>query len=480
MRTKATITFSSDNAATIQQPSQAEGSVASAGRKRIGAPAFIGTGATSIFIAVCTVLQGILVARILGPIGRGELAAAILWPSVFAGIGLFGIDTAISRASAREHSLGAITRTAILLSLCTAAVTMTVCYFLLPQLLLRSHAHLLRIANVFLVYILINHLALSLIAIDQGTGNFKRFNVSRMILYPTFLLLVVVIWAIGLSSAFWFVIATLFANATVMVFRLYLGLRSFKLIGALYPPAHICKQGLRFGLAKMVNTFYEYADKTLLLWLLDVRELGLYMAALAASGAISSLANSSGMVTFTIAAQDENRTGFERIARVFRAVVLIWLFFGGFLTLGMPYLLPLVYGREFVSAVSPAILLIPGSALAGLSSLLEQTMRGQGRAFVGVEGRLAGLAAMVPIGYFASKTWGINGVCLALIIAQAAGFIVLVIHTKYHYQRVPLLKALVPTFEDVRELVSIMLNQIGIRRPTKSCKQRVSMQKADL
>jgi O-antigen/teichoic acid export membrane protein len=451
----------------MQESKKADEFVASSVHKRITSRAFISTGATNIFIAVCTMVQGFILARILGPTGRGELAAAILWPSVFAGIGLFGISTAISRAAAKKHNLEAITRTGILLALGTAAITAAGCYVLLPRLLTQSHAHLLRVAHVFLLFILMNHLALNLIAVDQGAGNFKRFNISRMILYPASLLLVVVIWAAGLSSVFWFVVAALLANAAVVIFRLYLALRNSKLIGPLYPPAQICKEGLRFGLAKIVNTFYAYADKTLLLWLLGVRELGLYMAALTASGVVNSLASSSGMVIFTMAAQDAHRSDFERIAKVFRAVVLLWVFLGGCLALTMPYLLPLVYGREFVAAVNPAIWLIPGSALAGLSSLLEQTMRGQGRAFVGVEGRLAGLAAMVPIGYLASKAWGINGMCVAFSAGQAANLVVLVAYTKHHYRQISLLKSLVPTLKDVRELAMRGMSWVRTSRPSK-------------
>jgi O-antigen/teichoic acid export membrane protein len=459
--------FSPDNTAAIQESKEADEFVASAGHKRIETRAFIGTGATSVFIVVCAVVQGFMEARILGPTGRGELAAAILWPSVFAGIGLFGIDTAISRVSAKKHNQEAITRTGILLALCTATVTTAACYLLLPRLLPQSSAHLLPVANVFLLYIFLNHLALNLIAVDQGTGNFKRFNFSRMILYPAYLLLVVVIWATGMRSVFWFAIATLLANATVVIFRLYLAPRNSRLIGPLFPAAQICKEGLRFGLAKMINTFYEYADKTLLLWLLEVRELGLYMVALTASGVVNSLASSSGMVIFTIAAQETHRSGFERIAQVFRTVVLLWVFLGGLLALTIPNLLPLVYGREFVAAVNPAILLIPGSALKGLSSLLEQTMRGQGRPFVGVEGRLAGLAAMVPIAYFASKAWGMNGICLAFSAGQLANFAVLVVHTKYHYRQISLFKSLVPTLKDVRELAKRGMNWLRTSQPSK-------------
>ena len=47
-------------------------------KKHIGTNAFIGTFGTSILIQACGVIQGVIVARLLGPVGRGEYAAVIL------------------------------------------------------------------------------------------------------------------------------------------------------------------------------------------------------------------------------------------------------------------------------------------------------------------------------------------------------------------------------------------------------------------
>ena len=208
----------------------------------------------------------------------------ILWPSVFAGIGSFGVDIALCRTAARGCDLGAITRAALLLAVCTAAVTAGVCYALLPQLLPADKGHLLPIAHLFLLHIIINHVALNLIGIDQGAGNFRRFNVARMILYPAYVGLIVLLWSLGWTRVSAFAGALLIASAAAAVYCLFHALRSFRLVGALFPPLRIVRQGLQYGLARAVETLYLYADRALLLWLLDVRELGLYTAARTDSG----------------------------------------------------------------------------------------------------------------------------------------------------------------------------------------------------
>src|SRR4030042_1759981 len=99
----------------------------------------------------------------------------------------------------------------------------------------------------------------------------------------------------------------------------------------------------------------------------------------------------------------------------------------------MQLLLPLVYGGEFASAVNPARLLIAGSAFAGLANLLDQNMRGQGRPFAGLEGRIAGIIVMAILGMLLSQPWGLIGMCLAFIFGQLVCMVVLTYCTIRNY-----------------------------------------------
>src|SRR4029079_13570219 len=70
-------------------------------RRKIGAREYVSTFGTNIAIQLCTIMQGILLARLLGPTGRGQFAAATLWPTIFAGVGGLGLTVALARRSAR-------------------------------------------------------------------------------------------------------------------------------------------------------------------------------------------------------------------------------------------------------------------------------------------------------------------------------------------------------------------------------------------
>src|SRR4051794_13152716 len=79
--------------------------------------------ATSAAIQAINVLTGVALARTLGPHGRGELVALILWPSILAAFGSLGLSEAVTYhcARARENA-GVVTGTAIALGLAQSFV----------------------------------------------------------------------------------------------------------------------------------------------------------------------------------------------------------------------------------------------------------------------------------------------------------------------------------------------------------------------
>ena len=59
--------------------------------------------AASVAIQGLNVLTGIVLARTLGPAGRGELAAVMLWPSILAAVGSLGVRGRPMRPQVAPH-----------------------------------------------------------------------------------------------------------------------------------------------------------------------------------------------------------------------------------------------------------------------------------------------------------------------------------------------------------------------------------------
>jgi hypothetical protein len=67
-----------------------------------------GTFSTSLAIQACGAGTGILTARLLGPVARGELATVILWPVILSNLGLMGCNWALAREDGRPTSIASV------------------------------------------------------------------------------------------------------------------------------------------------------------------------------------------------------------------------------------------------------------------------------------------------------------------------------------------------------------------------------------
>jgi len=428
--------------------------------KRLGAKVFVGTFGTSVFVLGCAVIQGIILARILGPSGRGDYTSIILWPTVFAYLGLLGTSFVIGRLAAKEKDIGSIFRSGILLAVLTSVLAVLIGYWLLPFLVPAEKHRLLPFARWFLLYIPVCQISANLAAVDQGSGNFFRLNFIRALQSPVFITVLVVIFILGIEKVIWFVMALLVAHAIVVLSRMILMLREHGIKGRIYPVLKILRRGFPFALTTAGVQGYQYVDKILLLWLLEPRHMGLYVIALSASSVMNTISGSMGLVSFTIAAQQSNSEGFGRVGSIFRKAVVAKLVIGTCLALAMPFLLPLVYGEEFSEAVKPAILLIAGSSFAGLSLLLDQCMRGQGRPLAGLAARVVAIVTMVVLGLPLSRYWGIIGMAGAFLVAQFCCLCVIVWKVLIHYDNAKL-SGFVPKLGDITDLLGVARTALG-------------------
>ena len=420
-------------------------------RRQIGAREFASTFGTNVAIQLCTIIQGILLARLLGPTGRGQFAAASRWPMLFAGGGGMGLTVALARRSAHVQDPSQIMRTGLILSLATGTFATLCCILAMPSLMANVDAVSRASAWYFLPFILMNHVALAFVAIDHGAARFTSFNWTRLVLNPVYLALLIVLWLTGTTSVKYFVLSLVAANAAVAAVRIGVAAWRHSLVGPIEPLMPLVRDAIPFGMASLVSPLIQYVDKALLLYLLGTTELGMYTVALAAASVASSLAASASAISFGISAQTNDPNVFERVARVFRLTAWIWVIAGLALAAVIPMLLPLVYGAAFTEAVWPASLLIPAGAFAGQASVLEESLRAQGRAFIGLEARVSGMIVFVATGWFLAQQSGLVGVAIAYNAAQFVALAFMLCAARWHYSRASSLE-LVPRAADLVEL----------------------------
>jgi len=411
---------------------------------------YLNTFATSLFIQICTVFQGVLLARLLGPNGRGEFASVILWPSVFAGIGILGINMAIARFAGQGISSGRLVKTAIKAAVFTGVLSAIVCGILLPVLLPEDKHHLLPAAYLFLLFIPVNHLGMNLQGIDHGAGNFNWLNITRALIYPVFFLGVLICWVLA-DKVFWVVVCLLIANGSVVLLRLFAKRKDLRNELPDVGYIKLIKESFPYITASLISILYMQMDKALLVWLLAPEDIGWYVAAFAASGSINVLNGALGIVQFSAAAQSKPRYGFVDLASVLRRGGIVSIMGGSVLAIMLPFLIPLVYGAAFQPATAMAFILLPGLILAGLGEIVNQALRGQGQPLAGVLSKLVGLIVMGIAGIYLSGFMGGRGIALGYVLGESTAFVGLFV-VAISYYRDASWKDLLPSIVDIKFL----------------------------
>lgn len=400
--------------------------------------------------------QGVVIARILGVEGRGIYAAAVLWPVMFALTGLWGVNRTVGRIAAVATDSRAVIRSTLLLGVLVSAATLIVGVMLIPVVLPADKRGLvLPLALTSLALVPARQMSQLLWGVWQGAGRFRRMNVVRGLMNPSFLLMLLILWLAGATSIEHVVWVTILSSMLAATVAVCVAIREAGLRGPLYPIKKILVDSWRFGVTNLSNQIYERVDQIMLLWLLSKSDLGLYMVAWTAAGLVHNFASSIAIVAFTKCAMAEPGKGFPMVGNMIRKSLILLLLSAGGLAVVIPLLLPLLFGKGFGPAVQTAFVLMPGQAVFGIIVVLDLCMYGQGKPMAGLVGRIFAMIGMVLVSLVLAGPLGRLGVAIAYNIGQIICLSIMLVLVFRHFEDSSA-RLLVPTRTDIGELWSLM------------------------
>src|SRR5262245_25191303 len=156
------------------------------------------TVSANFLLTALGIVTGILVARLLGPGGRGELAAITLWPNTLLTMGGLGIPSTIAYFVARQpQQVAKIYTNALALAVIQCLVLIVVGFVLIPIALRREFAHVIPLALVFLLSIPLSLNAGIHMGILQGLLWMKQHSLLRMIPAGVYMLGLLLLGGLG-------------------------------------------------------------------------------------------------------------------------------------------------------------------------------------------------------------------------------------------------------------------------------------------
>ena len=182
-----------------------------------------GTFSTSLAIQASGAATGILTARLLGPVARGELATVILWPVILSNMGLMGCNWVLAREVAKDPGRERDwTAAGVAVGLVTALVFFVAGYVAIPWLLPPDRGYLLPLARVCLSLIPLDICNQTLLAVEHGRMRWRRYNLLRLSLVLFYLGLILLVGVGHKSQVRWFVAAFLGSQVLAVVLRLWI------------------------------------------------------------------------------------------------------------------------------------------------------------------------------------------------------------------------------------------------------------------
>ncbi|PYU01234.1 MAG: hypothetical protein DMG38_04255 [Acidobacteria bacterium] len=385
-------------------------------------------------LALLGLVTGVLVARLLGPQGRGELAAIQTWPTNIASLAMLGLAEATVYFSAREpRQAGRHLSSAIALALLLSPPVGLIAYLLMPVLLSAQSVHVIQAARWYLLLIPVMALVGMPFNALRGRSDFLIWNALR--LTPNIGWLIVLIAACSLRAAtpqwlagtFLVVLSLLFVPVFVVTRR--------RVPGPFTPDYRLWRPMLSYGAPSAVGSvpqmFNLRLDQMLMAALFAPRQLGLYVVAVAWSGAAAPAASAIGAVAFPrVASQRLAAAGAETLGQTIRLGILACACVGGVVLILAPVGIPLLFGARFAPAIPAALILTVAGAVLGLNVILEEGVRGLGDTRVILWSELAGLVTTIAALALLLRPLGIVGAAIASLLAYVAVCVSLVIQVR--------------------------------------------------
>jgi len=390
--------------------------------------AFLGTASANFLIAVGGTIAGIIAARLLGPSGRGELAAATAWAGILTVIATLGVPQAITFFSARNPGKkDEIFSASLLLWVMQGSAVVVIGWMAATLVLGRFQPAALPAVQIYLFSVPFGLLVTYLSTMAQGLKRFGLFNGMRIASATAFPLVMIMSLLVGINDAK--SIVTLMLGAQIVT--AFLALIVF--VARIRPAIHLVTiqiwELLRYGIRSYWGSLSWMAnarlDQLIMSAFVDLGQLGLYAVAVSYSTVLFPLSGAFAMVLFPRVAGERGKVAERSIRRALRANLLVSSTGALLLALVSPLLLPLLFGIEFRDAVLPAIILLIAIVILGFNYVLSDGLRGLGYPGTTSIAELAGAMTTVIGLVLFLPLLGIYGAAVVSVLSYAIVALVL-------------------------------------------------------
>ena len=377
---------------------------------------------SNALIQVANLIAGLLTARVLGPKGRGELAAVLLWPQFLAYLLTLGVPIASVYHSSRNPGLAkTFSAIALLTSAIMGIVAAAVGLVIIPHSLTEYSPQIVHQAQLGVLTAPLALLGLTLSVQAQSAGAIRQYNLFRAL--PPLLIVLVLCCEVKFHflNPFNAALAYLLAGVPITVWNFLWVWRHFKpSLGRSFAPVQtLFSYALRLWGSDLLGTVANQVDRVLVVSILSPSSVGLYVVAQSAVGLLNVVPSAFLPVLLPKASDRTTSEIVELVGRAARVTIVIMFVLGLPLFVFGDLALHLVYGDKFIGAAPVIRILLLEGILDGTTAVLTQAFLAAGIPGTVTLLQLCGLMSAVPLLGLLAPKWGVSGAAFAMLISTA-------------------------------------------------------------
>jgi O-antigen/teichoic acid export membrane protein len=340
---------------------------------------------TRMAIVLVNIPTSIMIARLLGTDGQGTYASAVVFPAMFAFIGLMSLDAAHTYLISRgRYRLSQINGQSLILTIVLSAIITPAYLIFIHYYRGASGAELrttLSLAAVLIPILLAKYLS---VAMFLGLQRIRLFNLVNLVQAAALLVLMTLSLLVLKGGARLAVGAYAISETFVLLFA-FRTLREQSASGPMFerPPRGMFRKSIVYGLqghfGGILTQFTYRFDMFLVLSMLGLREQGLYSISVLLAEKLSHIPQSVNVVLFPQVSSLSTEDANALTPRVTRNSLFVVLVAGGVLYLVSRPLLLLFYGTQFLPSLQAFRILIPGIVTLSVAKILSSDLSGRDR-----------------------------------------------------------------------------------------------------
>lgn len=425
-----------------------------------------GTAIANLVSFGFNIVTSVIAARLLGPQGRGELAAMQNLAMLALTFGMFGIPTAAAYYAGKDPKrANSVFSTAQIILLFLAFPVYLLMYALAPELLSSQSTYVIQGARISLLRVFIHFAGGLPYFMLRGLGRMAIWNGIRV----QFSILWLMVFVIGFFSgqistlfvAYGYLVALLIHDITWMI-AMFLTVR-----GTYTPDFNLAPALFRYGLPSMLSSVPRElnlrVDQLLMAAFLPSETLGYYVVAVAWGSLLSPIMSAFAQTAFPhLTALHHEQAQRELLQQILRRSVLVGLLMIVVLIIGAPIAIPVIYGKAFGASTIAAMVLVVANFVSNLNDVLEESFRGLGKPKWPMVAQIIGLVSTILLLFLLLPRYGLLGAALASMASYILVFLVFVALLRRKIG-LSFVLAFVPTSKDVRALSQYLIGRFPKR-----------------